>query len=39
MKKIEYIKNLLNIFPIPLFEDNYSYLIVSNEKGLLVDPA
>ena len=30
---------MLNIFPISLFEDNYSYLIVNNEKGLLVDPA
>ena len=39
MEKIKYLKNLLNIFPIPLFQDNYSYLVVNNSKGLLVDPA
>ena len=32
--------DILNIVPIPLFEDNYSYLIYSNpDFGVLVDPA
>ena len=31
--------DILNIVPIPLFEDNYSYLIYSNpDFGVLVDP-
>ena len=34
------ILDLINIVPIPLFEDNYSYLIYSNlETGVLIDPA
>lgn len=39
MEKISYLKTLLNVFPIKLLEDNYSYLIVANSKGMLVDPA
>jgi hypothetical protein len=35
------IKKLMRVFPIPLFEDNYSYLILGIDQkiGFLVDPA
>jgi hypothetical protein len=35
-------KLLLSVFPIKLFKDNYSYLLVSSKapgQGALVDPA
>lgn len=39
METSKYLNNLLYIFPIPLFEDNYCYLIVNESNGFLVDPA
>jgi hypothetical protein len=30
----------MNVIPIPLFKDNYSYLIYNNKSvGCLIDPA
>lgn len=37
---MNYNKLLMKIIPIPLFQDNYSYLIYRNlNKGYLIDPA
>ena len=34
-------ENVVKVYPIPLFKDNFSYMVIydPDNKGILIDPA